>query len=41
MEIVNFARSLGYPIIAAGKGKNNPLKFDAVPEEYAAEAARR
>jgi predicted homoserine dehydrogenase-like protein len=41
MEIVNFARSLGYPIIAAGKGKNNPMKFDAVPADYEEEAARR
>ena len=41
MELVNFARALGYPIVCAGKGKNNPLKFDATPEEYAEEAKRR
>lgn len=41
MELIRFAQNLGYPIVAAGKGKNNPLNFDAVPEEYAAEAARR
>ena len=41
MELINFARSLGYPIVAAGKGKNNPLRFDAVPAEYEEEARRR
>jgi predicted homoserine dehydrogenase-like protein len=41
MEIVNFVRSLGYPIVAAGKGKNNPMKFDAVPADYEEEAAAR
>ncbi|WP_287988880.1 NAD(P)H-dependent oxidoreductase [Acidiphilium sp.] len=41
MEIINFARSLGYPIVAAGKGKNNPLRFDARPVEYEEEARRR
>lgn len=41
MELVRFAQSLGYPIIAAGKGKNNPLRFDAVPAEYEEEARRR
>src|SRR5699024_6015828 len=29
------------PIICAGKGKNNPLRFDAVPHEYEEEASRR
>ena len=28
-------------MVCAGKGKNNPLKFDAVPEEYEAEARAR
>ena len=41
MEIINFARSLGYPIVAAGKGKNNPLRFDAKPAEYEEEARAR
>lgn len=40
-ELYDFARSLGLTIVAAGKGKNNPLNRDAVPEEMAAEAARR
>jgi len=34
-------RSIGLDIICAGKGKNNPLKFDAVPAEYEAEARAR
>jgi len=41
LEIVAFAQSLGFEIVAAGKGKNNALQFDARPEEYEAEARRR
>ena len=41
LEIVGFAQSLGFDIVAAGKGKNNPLKFDAMPDQYEEEAARR
>jgi predicted homoserine dehydrogenase-like protein len=41
MELVNFVTALGYPIVAAGKGKNNPLIFDATPDAYAEEARRR
>jgi predicted homoserine dehydrogenase-like protein len=41
MELVNFVRSLGYPVVAAGKGKNNAFKIDATPDAYAEEAARR
>ena len=41
MELVNFVTSLGYPIVAAGKGKNNPLNIDATPEQYMDEARRR
>ncbi|TIO32557.1 MAG: homoserine dehydrogenase, partial [Mesorhizobium sp.] len=41
LEIIGFARSLGFNIVAAGKGKNNPLKFDAVPADYEKEAAER
>ncbi|NDJ78174.1 MAG: NAD(P)-dependent oxidoreductase [Chloroflexi bacterium] len=40
-ELFDFARALGLTIIAAGKGKNNPLNRDAVPEDLAEEAARR
>ena len=41
MEVINFVRSLGYPIVAAGKGKNNPLRYDAKPAEYEEEAKLR
>ena len=41
MEIVNFLRALGYPIVAAGKGKNNKFKTDATPDAYKEEATRR
>ena len=41
LEIIGFAKSLGFNIVAAGKGKNNPLKFDAVPAEYEKEANER
>jgi predicted homoserine dehydrogenase-like protein len=41
MELINFVRSLGYPIVAAGKGKNNPLRVDATPDAYMEEAKRR
>ena len=38
IELINFVSALGYPVIAAGKGKNNPLNIDATPDHYAAEA---
>lgn len=41
IEIVGFAQSLGFDIVCAGKGKNNPLKFDATPDAYEEEALRR
>jgi predicted homoserine dehydrogenase-like protein len=41
VELVNFVRSLGYPVIAAGKGKNNAFKTDATPDAYVEEATRR
>ena len=41
MELINFVTGLGYPIVAAGKGKNNPLNIDATPAEYMDEAQRR
>lgn len=41
MEVIGFARSLGFEVVAAGKGKNNPLKIDAMPADYQAEAALR
>ncbi len=41
MELINFVTALGYPIVAAGKGKNNPLNIDATPDVYLEEATRR
>jgi predicted homoserine dehydrogenase-like protein len=41
MELINFVNGLGYPIVAAGKGKNNPLNIDATPDAYMEEAKRR
>jgi predicted homoserine dehydrogenase-like protein len=41
MELIEFATALGYTIVAAGKGKNNPLNHDAVPDQYREEAERR
>ena len=41
LELVGFAQSVGFEIVAAGKGKNNPLRFDAVPADYEEEAHRR
>ena len=41
MELIEFASALGYTIVSAGKGKNNPLDHDAVPDDYREEAARR
>ncbi len=42
-ELYDFAQSLGFTIVAAGKGKNNPLDRYAKPtdEAWAREAARR
>ncbi|GGH16274.1 homoserine dehydrogenase [Alsobacter metallidurans] len=41
LELISFAQSLGLDVVAAGKGKNNPLKFDATPAEFEAEARAR
>ena len=41
MELIEFASALGLRIVAAGKGKNNPLNHDAVPDDYREEAIRR
>ncbi|MGE0766181.1 MAG: NAD(P)H-dependent oxidoreductase [Hyphomicrobiaceae bacterium] len=41
MELIRFVRSLGYPVIAAGKGKNNAFNVDATPDDYRDEATRR
>ena len=41
MELIEFATAMGHKIIAAGKGKNNPLRFDATPKDYEEEALTR
>ncbi|MGD9803761.1 MAG: NAD(P)H-dependent oxidoreductase [Hyphomicrobiaceae bacterium] len=41
MELIRFVRALGYPVIAAGKGKNNAFNVDATPDDYREEATRR
>ncbi len=41
MELIEFVSAMGHKIVCAGKGKNNPLNVDAVPDDYAEEAARR
>ena len=41
VELIGFARCLGLDIVAAGKGKNNPLRFDATPDAYQEEARAR
>nr|WP_305136249.1 NAD(P)-dependent oxidoreductase [uncultured Schaedlerella sp.] len=42
-EIYRFAKSLGFKVVAAGKGKNNPLDFYATPDtpEWAGKAKER
>lgn len=41
MELIEFVSAMGHRIVSAGKGKNNPLNFDATPDAYAAEAKAR
>lgn len=41
MELIEFVSALGCTVVAAGKGKNNPLNHDAVPDDYRAEALAR
>ena len=41
LELIGFAQSLGFGIVACGKGKNNPLNVNAMPAEYEAEAKAR
>ncbi len=41
MELIEFVSAMGHPIVAAGKGKNNPLNIEAAPHDYEEEAARR
>lgn len=41
MELIEFISAQGHKIVAAGKGKNNPLIARATPDMFAEEAARR
>jgi predicted homoserine dehydrogenase-like protein len=41
MELYDFADALGFDIIAAGKGKNNPLDREATPESLKDEAEEK
>ena len=41
MELYDFARSMGFEVVLAGKGKNNPLDLTATPESVAEEAGRK
>ncbi len=41
MELIEFVSAMGHRIVAAGKGKNNPLDHDATPDQWRAEAERR
>jgi predicted homoserine dehydrogenase-like protein len=41
MELIRFVRALGYPVVAAGKGKNNAFNIDATPDDCREEATRR
>ena len=41
MELIEFVSAMGHDIVAAGKGKNNPLNHDATPDDYEEEARRR
>jgi predicted homoserine dehydrogenase-like protein len=38
MDLYDFARSLGFEVLVAGKGKNNPLDVSATPDSVAEEA---
>jgi len=41
MEIIEFVTAMGHEVVCAGKGKNNPLNFDAIPDDFREEADRR
>lgn len=41
MELYRFATALGFEIVAAGKGKNNPLDLTATPQALAVQAKAR
>jgi len=41
MELIEFVTAMGHRVVCAGKGKNNPLNVDALPDAYREEAERR
>ena len=41
MDLYDFAASLGFEVVVAGKGKNNPLDVSATPDSVAEEAERK
>ena len=41
MELYDFAASLGFEVVCAGKGKNNPLDRSATPDSVAERAAEQ
>src|SRR5690606_31409014 len=41
MELIEFVSAMGHTVVAAGKGKNNPLNHDATPDDLRQEAVRR
>ena len=41
LELYRFATALGFEVVAAGKGKNNPLDITATPDALAAKAKAR
>jgi predicted homoserine dehydrogenase-like protein len=41
LELYRFATALGFDVVAAGKGKNNPLDITATPDALAAKARAR
>ncbi len=40
-ELYDFARALGFEVVAAGKGKNNPLNRTATPQQLMEQAKRQ
>jgi predicted homoserine dehydrogenase-like protein len=41
IEIYRFARAMGFEVVAAGKGKNNPLDIYATPKQWEEKARQR
>jgi predicted homoserine dehydrogenase-like protein len=41
LQLVNYARDLGFDVVCAGKGKNNPMRIHATAAELEGEAAAK